>query len=101
MLFRSCVKGTANQVVLNTAPLAADAGIEKTTITLTTGTYAIGSIVAATDSDLNLTVSSGVAPEASFVWSDASASGHSFLTADWTNGYLVKNLPTDTQNLVK
>lgn len=34
-----------------------------------------------------------------FVWSDKSASGHSESTSDWTNGFLVKNLPTDSQAL--
>lgn len=36
---------------------------------------------------------------ASFVWSDTSASGHSYNTDDWMNDYLVKNLPTDEQTL--
>lgn len=36
---------------------------------------------------------------ASFVWSDVSANGHATSTADWTNDYLVKNLPTDSQTL--
>jgi len=36
-----------------------------------------------------------------FVWSDMSAQGHSTSSSskDWTNGYLVKTLPTDTQSL--
>ena len=35
-----------------------------------------------------------------FVWSDMSAQGHNTTTTeDWTNGYLVKTLPTDTQSL--
>lgn len=40
---------------------------------------------------------------ANFIWSDMSARGHKIGastaggTADWTNGYLVKNLPTSTQ----
>lgn len=36
---------------------------------------------------------------ASFVWTDQSASGHGTSTDDWNHGYLVKNLPTDTQVL--
>jgi hypothetical protein len=35
----------------------------------------------------------------SFVWSDRSALSHSATTADWTNDYKVKNLPTDSQTL--
>ncbi|MFH1677348.1 MAG: hypothetical protein ABH888_00885 [Patescibacteria group bacterium] len=41
------------------------------------------------------------ATTASFVWSDQSANSHSVTTSDWTNGYLVKNLPTDSQTLTK
>jgi hypothetical protein len=36
-----------------------------------------------------------------FVWSDMSAASHSLSTADWTNGYKVKTLPTDSQTLSK
>ncbi|MFH1838177.1 MAG: hypothetical protein ABH808_01620 [Candidatus Kuenenbacteria bacterium] len=38
---------------------------------------------------------------ASFVWTDVSAASHSETTLDWNNGYLVKNLPTDSQTLTK
>jgi len=38
---------------------------------------------------------------ASFVWTDQSAASHSETTLDWNNGYLVKNLPTDSQTLTK
>ncbi len=38
---------------------------------------------------------------ASFVWTDTSAAGHSASTDDWNHGYLVKNLPTDSQTLSK
>jgi hypothetical protein len=34
-----------------------------------------------------------------FVWTDQSASAHDATTNDWNHGYLVKNLPTDTQVL--
>lgn len=37
----------------------------------------------------------------SFIWSDESVIGHSDTTPDWTNDYLVKNLPTDSQTLTK
>ncbi len=36
---------------------------------------------------------------ASFVWSDLSAQSHDATTLDWNNGFLVKNLPTDSQEL--
>ncbi len=36
---------------------------------------------------------------ATFVWTDQSASAHDATTDDWNHGYLVKNLPTDTQVL--
>jgi len=38
---------------------------------------------------------------ASFVWTDTSAASHSVSTDDWNHGYLVKNLPTDSQTLSK
>ena len=38
---------------------------------------------------------------ASFVWSDVSATSHDNTTTDWNNGFLVKNLPTDSQTLTK
>jgi hypothetical protein len=39
------------------------------------------------------------ATTSSFTWTDTSASGHDATTLDWSNDYLVKNLPTDTQVL--
>jgi hypothetical protein len=36
---------------------------------------------------------------ATFVWTDQSLVSHSETTEDWNHGYLVKNLPTDTQTL--
>lgn len=42
-----------------------------------------------------------VALNPSFVWSDNSGALHSEITADWTTDYLVKNLPTNNQNLVR
>lgn len=38
---------------------------------------------------------------ASFIWTDQSSTSHSETTTDWNNGYLVKNLPTDSQTLTK
>lgn len=71
-----------------------------TTITKAIGALGTGGgAVGAADSDVGLTLSATMTP--SFVWSDNSAALHSELTADWTTDYLVKNLPTNTQNLVK
>lgn len=36
---------------------------------------------------------------ANFVWSDYSAASHSTATFDWYSDYLIKTLPTDSQNL--
>jgi hypothetical protein len=47
------------------------------------------------------TVAAANGAQATFVWSDVSAASHSTTTTDWSNGYLVKNLPTDTQGLVR
>jgi len=40
-------------------------------------------------------------PLSSFVWSDLSQTPHSLTSADWLTDYLVKNLPTDSQTLLK
>ncbi|MFA6252223.1 MAG: peptidoglycan-binding domain-containing protein [Candidatus Paceibacterota bacterium] len=75
------------------------------TIVITRGTdYAVDSVVddgstTAVDSDFSLALTNGVAP--SFVWTDVSAQSHSETTRDWSGEYLVKNLPTSTQNLTK
>jgi len=37
----------------------------------------------------------------SFVWSDMSAASHATTTSDWSNDYLVKVLPLDTQTVTK
>lgn len=47
---------TTSQVVLNVDPLGGNGAAEETTITLTTTTFAIGTTVAAADSDLNATL---------------------------------------------
>ncbi len=44
---------------------------------------------------------SAAAANVTFAWSDVSAQSHDTGTADWTSDYLVKNLATNTQNLVK
>ena len=38
---------------------------------------------------------------ATFIWSDQAILGHDGTTADWSNDYLVKNIPTDSQALTK
>lgn len=40
------------------------------------------------------------ATTSSFTWTDTSASGHDATTLDWSNGYLVKTLPTSSQTLI-
>jgi hypothetical protein len=42
-----------------------------------------------------------IASTARFVWSDESVIPHSDTSADWNNGFLVKNLPTDSQTMTK
>jgi hypothetical protein len=41
---------------------------------------------------------SGATVPGNFVWSDRSASGHTLTTADWTNGYLVRDMDNDTRS---
>ncbi|MDD5696759.1 MAG: hypothetical protein PHO90_02165 [Candidatus Pacebacteria bacterium] len=99
-----CVNATTtSQVILRTTPIAAnDATVQITTITLTTATYAVGSVVGANDSDLGLEFAAGTQAAhltASFIWSDLSAQSHSIVTSDWATDYLVKTLPTDAQTL--
>ena len=77
-------------------------------------TYVLKVVVAgspATGDNLNVSIaqpSSYVAPAAyatvaattsSFTWTDVSASSHDTTTLDWSNGFLVKTLPTDSQTL--
>ncbi len=41
------------------------------------------------------------ATTATFAWSDQGVASHSETSLDWNNGYLVKNLPTNSQTLTK
>ncbi|MHB8871529.1 MAG: beta strand repeat-containing protein [Candidatus Doudnabacteria bacterium] len=96
--------GTGKQLIMNVAGTAANATASQVTIvtlTVTDGAYVVGSTVAANNSDLGLALTGGVAPAASFVWSDQSDAGHDSTTTDWTNGLSVKNLPTVTQSLTR
>ncbi|MEK7075563.1 MAG: hypothetical protein AAB948_02095, partial [Patescibacteria group bacterium] len=98
-----CTK-TGAQVILNTAAVAegvANADVTTITLTTTAGGLAANTVVAAADSDLGFTLVAGVVGDASFVWSDQNKAAHSSTTTDWTNGVLVKNLPTSTQTLSK
>jgi hypothetical protein len=66
----------------------------------TVGGYTANSIVATGQTDLGLAIAAlPNGSGASFVWSDVSAQSHSIITGDWTTDFLVKTLPTDTQNL--
>jgi len=64
------------------------------------GTYLMSNIASDAIQGTGEGVLSSTLTGSNFVWSDMSAQGHSTATADWTNGYLVKNLPTDTQSLI-
>jgi hypothetical protein len=93
---------TGKQVIFNVTGAATPGAATSTiTLTVTDGAYAIGSSVAANNSDLNLVTVAGVATAASLVWSDVSAASHGVTTSDWASGYLVQNLPTATQALTK
>jgi hypothetical protein len=98
--------GTGKQLLVTGLTVAGDTGadVDAGTLVFTitkAADYAVGSAVGATNSDVALVVVAGVLPAASLVWSDVSAPSHSILTADWTNGYLVANLPNSTQSLSK
>lgn len=87
-----------------TPDTGAVAGDGTLTITVTKGadypiTTGAPTRVVAGDSDIGLTITALGIP--SFVWSDTSAALHDETTRDWNTDYLVKNLPTNTQNLVK
>jgi hypothetical protein len=67
------------------------------------GTIASNSFVStsiASDGYLaNTTYALAFADGNNLIWSDQSAASHSLTTTDWTGGYLVKTLPTDSQTL--
>lgn len=67
----------------------------------TTGDYVATSISQPSGFASPVSAVTATATSASFVWSDVSAQSHSLTTSDWNNDYLVKNLPTDSQTLVK
>ncbi|MCK9577967.1 peptidoglycan-binding protein [bacterium] len=92
--------GLGTLAVTNDSDTTASSGTM--TVTVTRGLdFASGTAVsgAGADSDIGTAVSAAGTP--SFVWTDVSAQSHSVNTLDWTADYLVKNLPTSTQNLTK
>jgi hypothetical protein len=69
---------------------------------IATGDYVNSNIPNGVSSHSAPTTYSGVAStDASFVWSDVSAQGHSETTSDWNSDHLVKYLATSTQNLTR
>jgi hypothetical protein len=67
----------------------------------TTGDY-VATSIAQPSSFLAPTTAIGASTSAaSLIWSDLAAQSHGFTSVDWNNDYLVKNLPTDSQTLVK
>jgi len=109
----SVSSGNASSVTLsNTSgaqivatPATAMSGDAVLTVTIATGTaYAANSVVATGNTDLGKGLgadSTAVSKLATFIWSDLSQPSHSATTTDWTSDFLVKNVPTDTQNLTK
>ena len=62
------------------------------------GNYLIGSIVVANDLDVGLTVTAS--SNYNLIWSDNSSTSHDTTSStDWTNGFLVDDLRTDTQTI--
>jgi len=90
--------GIAGITVVNDDDGVASSGTLTITVTKAAD-YAVDSVVAGTDSDVNLVTVNGAA--SSFTWSDVSAQSHGEATLDWSSDYLVKTLPTSTQNLSK
>ncbi len=67
--------------------------------TIATNDAVTTKIAAGTAGHIQSTTSSGAGTNASFVWSDESFSPHSTTSPDWNNDVLIKNIPTDSQNL--
>lgn len=65
------------------------------------GAYLANTVVTGGDTDIGTGLTAGAPRTGSFIWSDLSATGHGLFTADWTDDYLVRQLPTDTQNITK
>lgn len=91
---------TGKQVVFNVTG-AATPGDATSTITLAVDDdgYTAGTVVASTDSDVDLTVNAASTTH-NLIWSDNSNTSHSVTSgSDWTNGYLVNDLAIETQTL--
>ena len=69
------------------------------TLTVVDDNYAEGSVVGSTDSDEDI-VLGATSTTHNFVWSDNSNTSHDVTSsADWTNGFLVDSLMTDTHTV--
>ncbi|KUK66114.1 MAG: hypothetical protein XD85_0408, partial [Parcubacteria bacterium 34_609] len=97
------VNGDTNKVaagdVRKQATVKIAAARSGVTLTVTDSGYALGSVVGANDSDVDLALTQGVARASGLIWSDISKPGSSISTTDWATDYLVRNLPTSTQTL--
>ena len=98
-----CCTGTNRSLKLlslditNDTDSSADTGTLTIVITKATD-FTSGSVAAAGDSDLGLTVTAG--SDHNLIWSDNSSTSHDVTSsADWTNGYLVDDLMTDTHTI--
>lgn len=94
----SVLASTGENIAFTDGTATAGTGTGVVTMTETANGFLANSVVA-TDSDVGLVITAGVDATASFLWSDRSAPSHSITTTDWTRDYLVKSLPTVTQNL--
>lgn len=83
-------------LVDGTSPTSGVAVTLSATLTKATD-YSIDTAVATGDSDVSIAVAATDMFDC--IWSDNSATSHSTTTADWTNGYLVNDLATDTHTL--
>ena len=76
-----------------------DDAIKDITYTITSALYEAGSTVEANDSDVGLELNDNYIVPYNFLWSDNSSTTHSTNTRDWTNGYLVEDLATNSLTL--
>ncbi len=53
------------------------------------------------DSSAVANQSSAALSASNIIWSDRSASSHTTITSDWTNGYLLKDLSSDVESYSK
>jgi hypothetical protein len=79
--------GSITYVLRGTVAGVASSETDSVTITFTEDSSAVANQSSAALTSSNL------------VWSDVSATSHTTVTADWTNGYLLKDFTTDSQTL--